>query len=132
MSPREMQMNALKDLKLDDVFDDLRTQAGKRIDDMLSEGRKQARNAGGGHDDTSMFSAFTIGLLAGAIVGAAVALLVTPFSGQQAREKLSERVDKLRSDDLSAAAPSAWSEQTSGNGKPAGAYEPSYSAPKPL
>lgn len=121
-------MNALKDLKLDDVFDDLRTQASKRLDEMLSEGRKQARSAGGGHDDTALFSAFTLGLLAGALAGAAIALLVTPFSGQQARAKLSERVDKLRSDD----APQSWSGEASENGKAAGSYEPSYTSPKPL
>lgn len=120
-------MNALKDLKLDDVFDDLRSQASKRLDEMLSEGRKQARNAGGGHDDTALFSAFTLGILAGALAGAAIALLVTPFSGQQARAKLSERVDKLRTD-----AGPTWSGEASGNGKPAGSYEPSYSSPKPL
>ena len=66
-------MNAIKDLKLDDVLEDLRTQATKRIDDLLSEGRKQARTAAGGHDDTALFSAFTLGILAGAIVGAAIA-----------------------------------------------------------
>ena len=121
-------MNALKDLKLDDVFDDLRTQAGKRIDDMLSDGRKQARKAGGGHDDSALFSAFTIGILAGAIVGAAIALLMTPFSGEQARAKLSERVDKIRSDNMT-----SWdSTSGTGNGKAAGSYEPSYSSPKPL
>ena len=121
-------MNALKDLKLDEVFDDLRSQASKRIDDMLADGRKQARKAGGGHDDTALFSAFTIGILAGAIVGAAIALLMTPFSGGQARAKLSERVDKIRSDNMS-----SW-ESTSGtgNGKAAGSYEPTYSSPKPL
>jgi len=121
-------MNALKDLKLDDVFDDLRSQASKRIDDMLSDGRKQARKAGGGHDDTALFSAFTIGILAGAIVGAAIALLMTPFSGEQARAKLSERVDKIRSDNMT-----SWdSTSGTGNGKAAGSYEPSYSSPKPL
>jgi hypothetical protein len=121
-------MNALKDLKLDDVFDDLRSQAGKRIDDMLSDGRKQARKAGGGHDDSALFSAFTIGILAGAIVGAAIALLMTPFSGEQARAKLSERVDKIRSDNMT-----SWdSTSGTGNGKAAGSYEPSYSSPKPL
>ena len=130
-------MNALKDLKLDDVFDDLRAQAGKRIDDLLSDGRKQARSAGGGHDDTALFSAFTVGILAGAVAGAAIALLLTPFSGEQARAKLSERVDKLRSDDQARAsgagstAGSPWSE-TNGNGKAAGTYEPTYSSPKPL
>lgn len=121
-------MNALKDLKLDDVFDDLRSQASKRIDDMLSEGRKQVRSAGGGHDDTALFSAFTIGILAGAIVGAAVALLLTPFSGRQARAKLSEQVDKIRTDNMS-----TWDSGTgSGNGKAAGSYEPTYSSPKPI
>jgi hypothetical protein len=119
----------MKDLKLDDVLSDLRAQATKRIDDMLSEGRKQARHAAGGHDDTALFSAFTIGILAGAIVGAAVALLLTPLSGQQARAKLSERVDKMRSDNTTVSwdTPSA-----NGNGKAAGSYEPSYTSPKPV
>jgi YtxH-like protein len=121
-------MNALKDLKLDEVFDDLRSQATKRIDEMLSDGRKQARKAGGGHDDTTLFSAFTIGILVGAIVGAAVALLATPFSGQQARKKLSERVDQIRSDNMT-----NWdSPSSTGNGKGAGSYEPSYRSPKPV
>jgi len=125
---REDDMNAIKDLKLDAVLDDLRSQATKRIDDFITEGRKQARHAGGGHDDTALFSAFTLGILAGAIVGAAVALLITPFSGQQARAKLSQRVDKMRTDNMS-----TWdSGSNSGNGKAAGAYEPSYSSPKPL
>jgi hypothetical protein len=119
-------MNAIKDLKLDDVLDDLRTQATKRIDDFITEGRKQARHAGGGHDDTALFSAFTLGILAGAIVGAAIALLVTPFSGQQARAKLGEKVDKIRSDSTP-----DW-EAGTGNGKAASSYEPSYSSPKPL
>jgi len=125
---REDDMNAIKDLKLDDVLDDLRSQATKRIDDFITEGRKQARHAGGGHDDTALFSAFTLGILAGAIVGAAVALLITPFSGQQARAKLSQRVDKMRTDNVASWDPAS----TSGNGKAAGSYEPTYSSPKPL
>ena len=122
-------MNAIKDLKLDDVLDDLRSQATKRIDDLIAEGRKQARAAAGGHDDTALLSAFTFGILAGAIVGAAAALLVTPFSGRQARAKLSERVDKIRSDNVP-----SWNSETGsgGNGKATGSYEPSYSAPKPI
>ena len=122
-------MNAIKDLKLDEIIDDLRSQASKRLDDMRSEGRKQARNAGGGHDDTALFSAFTLGIIAGAVVGAAIALLMTPLSGEQARAKLSERVDKMRSDKMP-----GWDAGTSagtGNGQTA-AYEPAYSAPKPL
>jgi len=108
----------LKDLKLDEVLDDLRAQASKRLDDVIGEGRSQARRAGGGHDDGTLFSVFTIGLLAGALVGAAVALLMTPVSGTAARRKLSDQVDKMRG---GTAAPE-W-ERTTGNGTPAsGAY----------
>jgi hypothetical protein len=122
-------MNAIKDLKLDDVFDDLRAQASKRIEELLKDGRKQARKAGGGHDDTAVFSALTLGIIVGVIVGAAIALVMTPFSGQQARAKLSERVDKLRSDNKLP----AWEPMSeNGNGKAAGSYEPSYSSPKPV
>ena len=123
-------MNAIKDLKLDDVLDDLRERALQRIDEMVKEGRRQARHAGGGHETTTLFSAFTIGILAGAVVGAAIALLITPLSGKQAREKLSERVDKLRADRVDQVnwdAPSAV-----GNGKAAGSYEPDYTTPKPV
>ena len=124
-------MNAIKELKLDDVLEDLRTRAMERIDELISEGRKQARHASGGHETTTLFSAFTIGILAGAIVGAAIALLMTPFSGTQARAKLSEKVDKLRSENSDKV---DWEEapSPSGNGKAAGSYEPDYTAPKPL
>ena len=121
-------MNAMiKDLKLDTVLGDLRAQATKRIDSLISDGRKQARHAGGGHDGTALFSAFTLGILAGAIVGAAIALLITPFNGRQARAKLSERVDKIRSDGMP-----SWDSGTSNGNGTAGSYEPTYSAPKPL
>jgi len=121
-------MNAIKDLKLDEVLDDLRERAMERIDELVKEGRKQARHAGGGHETTTLFSAFTIGILAGAIAGAAIALLMTPLSGKQARQKLSERVDKIRSDKVS------WDDAPSavGNGKAASSYEPDYTAPKPV
>ena len=124
-------MNAIKDLKLEDLLDDLRERAMQRIDDLVKEGRKQARHAGGGHETTSLFSAFTIGILAGAIAGAAIALLMTPLSGKQAREKLSERVDKLRSDNSDKV---NWddSPSPSGNGKVTSSYEPDYTAPKPV
>ena len=124
-------MNAIKDLKLEDLLDDLRVRAMERIDDLVKEGRKQARHAGGGHETTSLFSAFTIGMLAGAIAGAAIALLMTPLSGTQARAKLAERVDKIRSDNSDKV---IWDEtpSPSGNGKAVGSYEPSYSPPNPV
>ena len=114
----------LKDLKLDEVIDDLRSQASKRFDDMVGEGRSQARKAGGGHDDGTMFSVFTLGLLAGALVGAAVALLMTPVSGTDARRKLSDQVDKMRSGTTT----SEWDKTSgsAGNGTP---ISGTYSSP---
>ncbi len=116
----------LKDLKLDGVIDDLRSQASKRLDDVIGEGRSQARRAGGGHDDGALFSAFTIGLLAGAVVGAAVALLMTPVSGTDARRRLSDQVDKLRSGASTGASAAPDWERTSGNGQPVSG---TYTAP---
>ena len=112
-------MTAIKDLKLEDVLDEIRGQAMKRIDDLVSEGRAQARRAGGGHDDTRLFSAFTIGLLVGAAAGAAIALLMTPLSGEQARTKLGERIDQMRGEGPAGA---SWEQTGSGNGR-TGAYE---------
>jgi hypothetical protein len=117
-------MKAMRDLKLDDVMHEIRGQAMKRMDDLMSEGRAQARRAGGGHDDTRLFSAFTVGLMVGAVVGAAIALLWTPMSGVQARTKLSERIDQMRGEGEPGA---AWEQMGSGNGR-TGVYE----APSPV
>ena len=83
----------LKDLKLDGVIDDLRSQASKRLDDVIGEGRSQARRAGGGHDDGALFSAIVFGMLAGALFGAVVARLLTTSTGTDARRNLSHRMD---------------------------------------
>ncbi len=117
---------AIKDLKLDDVIDEIRGQASKRIDGLLSEGKSQARRAGGGHDDTAVFSAFTLGLLVGALAGAAIALLLTPMSGVQARSKLTERVDQMRGGGEPG---NSWEHPTGNGGNSrTGAYEPTRPA----
>lgn len=88
---------AIKDLKIDEVLEDLRDEASKRAAKLLGEGRTQARRAVGAHDDTALFSAFTAGILLGAVVGAALALLLAPFPGTEARRRLGERAAKMRS-----------------------------------
>jgi hypothetical protein len=98
-------MVSVKDLQ--DVVDELKGQASKRANDLLGEGTKRAndlfgegktevRRAVGGHSDGAIFGTFALGLLLGAIVGAAVALLFAPFTGDEARRRLSEGVDKVR------------------------------------
>jgi hypothetical protein len=112
----------LGDIKLDSLFEELKGEAARRAGDLMGEGRAQARRASGGHDDGALFSAFTVGILLGALAGAAIALLVAPFSGAEARRTLSRRVEEMRGSDERA---SAWETSSTGNGKPA---SPSYSS----
>ena len=98
-------MVSVKDLQ--DVVDDLRGQASKRANDLLGEGTKRAgdlfgegkgevRRAIGGHSDGALFGTLALGLVLGAIVGAAIALLFAPFTGDEARRRLGESVEKVR------------------------------------
>ena len=45
MGDRRQDMNAIKELKLDDVLDDLRTRAMQRIEELVSEGLDVPPNA---------------------------------------------------------------------------------------
>ena len=98
-------MVSVKDLQ--DVVDDLKGQASKRANDLLEEGTKRAnelfgegktevRRAVGGHSDGAIVGTLALGVLLGAIVGAAIALLFAPFPGDEARRRLSESVEKVR------------------------------------
>jgi hypothetical protein len=87
-------MVSVKDLQ--DVVDDLRGQATKRASDLLGEGKEEMRRAVGGRSDGAIVGTFALGLLLGAIVGAAVALLFAPFTGDEARRRLGESVEKVR------------------------------------
>jgi len=103
----------VKDLQ--DVVDELKGQATKRANDLLGEGTKRAnelfgegksevRRAVGGHSDGTLFGALALGLLLGAIVGAALALLFAPFTGDEARRRLGESVEKVRPSESAAKA----------------------------
>ena len=87
-------MVSVKDLQ--DVVDDLKGQATKRASDLLGDSKTEVRRVVGGHSDGTLLGMLGLGLVLGAIVGAALALLFTPFSGDEARRKISEQVDKVR------------------------------------
>ncbi len=89
-------MATMKSIKLDELVEDLKDEAGKRASGLFGEGRKQARRAVGAPEDSAVPSAFVFGLLLGVVLGALIALLVTPLSGEQARRKITEQVDKAR------------------------------------
>jgi YtxH-like protein len=87
-------MVSVKDLQ--DVVDDLKGEATKRANDLFGEGKSEVRRAVGGHSDATIFGTLALGLVLGAIAGAAIALLFAPFTGDEARRRLSESVDKVR------------------------------------
>jgi hypothetical protein len=87
-------MASVKDLQ--DVVDDLRGQASRRANDLFGEGKSEVRRVVGGHSDGAIFGTLALGLLLGAIVGAAIALLFAPFTGDEARRRLGQGVEKVR------------------------------------
>ena len=89
----------LKGLKLDELFSEWRDEAAKRASGLMSEGRgqiKRSRKAVADPNDGDMFGAFVLGITVGALIGAALALVLTPVSGSEARKKLADQAEKLR------------------------------------
>ena len=75
---------------LRDIFEDLKSEAGKRAGDAMNDvtiGRR---------DNSTGLLWFGLGLTLGACIGLIAAFLASPYSGEQARAKLGERVEKMR------------------------------------
>jgi hypothetical protein len=90
-------MVSAKDLR--DVFEDIRTEAGKRANDFMSDTKMpdmskmpefKRRN------EPSGFVWLSLGLVLGAVVGMAIALIATPYPGQETRRRLAMQVDKIK------------------------------------
>ena len=80
-----------KDLR--DIFDD----AMKRATDAISDAKIPDKLPDIGRRDTTPgFVYFSVGLFFGAIAGVVIAFLATPINGEQARRKLSEKMDQMR------------------------------------
>jgi hypothetical protein len=86
-------MVSTKDLR--DIFNDLTTEAGKKANDVLKNAEIPEVSIGR-RNDTPGLLWFGIGLTLGAVVGMLVAFVATPMNGEQARQKISEQVDKVR------------------------------------
>lgn len=126
----KIDLSDLKGIKLDELLGELRDEAGKRASSLIGEGRgqvKSARRAIADPNDGDMFGAFVLGLSVGALIGAAIALLLTPVSGSEARRKLSEQAEKVRGD-----RPEWESGSLSDNGKTAYQTTPTYGAKDPV
>jgi hypothetical protein len=79
-----------------DLLDELRAIATKRGTELLEQGRVQARRAIGAPDPGSVGSALIVGVALGAVIGAVVALLMTPVPGREARQRLAQQAEQMR------------------------------------
>jgi hypothetical protein len=93
-----------KDLR--DMFEEIRSEAGKRASDFVSDAKKSdlkdiklsdlrmpelVR-----HDHTPGIVWLGLGLVLGAVVGMAIALISAPYPGQETRRRLVQQVDKMK------------------------------------
>jgi len=90
-----------KDLR--DMFEDIRSEAGKRASDFVSDAKKTDLKMSdlrmpdiGRHDHTPGIVWLGLGLVLGAVVGMAIALVAAPYPGQETRKRLVQHVDKMK------------------------------------
>jgi gas vesicle protein len=94
-----MYMVSTKELR--DIFDDMKSEATKRAAQLINESNKRAGRAIsesniGRRSGPPGLLILGVGLVVGAVIGMVAAILASPYSGTQARAKITERVVKMR------------------------------------
>ena len=84
-------MVSAKDLR--DMFEDIRSEAGKRASDLVSDAKMPDI---GPRDEPPGIMWLGIGLILGAVVGVAIALIAAPYPGEETRRRLGRQVDKIK------------------------------------
>jgi hypothetical protein len=95
-------MISAKDLR--DLFEDIRSEAGKRASDFVSDAKmpdmSKVRDLSkleiSRRDETPGIVWLGLGLVLGAVVGMAIALVAAPYPGQETRRRLGQQVDKMK------------------------------------
>jgi hypothetical protein len=92
-------MVSAKDLR--DMFEEIRSEAGKRASDFVSDAKvseigKMKLSDFGRRSEPPGIAWLGVGLVLGAVVGVAIALIVAPFPGEETRRRLGQRVDKMK------------------------------------
>jgi uncharacterized protein involved in exopolysaccharide biosynthesis len=72
------------------IFDDMKSEATKRAAHAISDQKIIRRSGPPG------LLILGLGLVVGAAIGLIAAICVSPYSGEQARAKITERVEKMR------------------------------------
>jgi len=90
-------MVSAKDLR--DVFEDIRSEAGKRASDFMSDTKmpdvSRMQNIGRRNEPSGLVW-LSLGLVLGAVVGMAIALVAAPYPGVETRRRLGQHVDKMK------------------------------------
>jgi hypothetical protein len=84
-------MVSAKDLR--DAFEEIRGEAGKRASDFMSDAKMPEM---GRRTEPSGIVWLGVGLVLGAVVGMAIALVAAPYPGQETRRRLGQQVDKIK------------------------------------
>jgi hypothetical protein len=86
-------MVSAKDLR--DVFEDIRSEAGKRATHLMNDTKMPEIEIGRRHETPGIVW-LGLGLVLGAVVGMAIALIAAPYPGEETRRRLAQQVDKVK------------------------------------
>jgi|SRR2546425_1193053 len=122
-------MVSAKDLR--DMFEEIRSEAGKRASDFANDAKmrdigKMKLSDFGRRSEPPGIVWLGVGLVLGAVVGVAIALIVAPYPGEETRRRLGQHVDKMKRQGEEGIEQLHAAKSGSGNG---GA--PSYPTPTP-
>ena len=114
-----------KDLR--DVFEEIRSEAGKRASDFMNDTKipdlsKVKVSDFGRRNEPSGIVWLSLGLILGAVVGMAIALIAAPYAGEETRRRLSKQVGKMKHESEEQIEQIRTAKSTNGGG-------PAYSTP---
>jgi hypothetical protein len=79
--------------ELRDVFEEIRSEAGKRASNFVSDAKMPEI---GRRAEPPGIVWLGLGLVLGAVVGMAIALIAAPYPGEETRRRLGQQVDKMK------------------------------------
>jgi hypothetical protein len=101
----DVHMISAKDLR--DAFEEMRGEASKRASDFMNDAKMPDLSKVkmsdlpkvsdfGRRNEPSGIVWLSLGLILGAVVGMAIALIAAPYPGEETRRRLSQQVDKMK------------------------------------